>query len=353
MKHKRCLAVIDTKFPWMMSGFRYWENYYIKQERPDTFFFAVQPHTDPFPAKVYHLSEFENMVVKHGITDVYCVFLNLMLSLLGENVMGNEKVPGSNSLWSIRETIEKYNLQLHTTLYPGGGLDPSTPKEYIVRAGRSCRTIFTNINEVSNILPNSIFIPGMINSKFYTMQEKQSEYPIELVFCADNAIRKGFPTLVHAFNRLSDEFHLHIVGNWSKELYSLTNQNFTYHGALNPLQLRQLYKECHVFISCSTQDKFALDGFPTTAAGEAMATGCVLISTNARNDERIIENVQDYYEIEEDNPEMLYKTLNAVLDNFPAVQQMGYNAAKKIQSLLDAEMNVKMKLEFIFSDSQE
>lgn len=90
--------------------------------------FAVQPHSDPFPAKVHHLSEFEKMVVKHGITDVYCVFLNLALSLLGENVMGNEKVPGSNSLWSIRETIEKYNLQLHTTLYPGGGLDPSTPK---------------------------------------------------------------------------------------------------------------------------------------------------------------------------------------------------------------------------------
>ncbi|WP_251037995.1 glycosyltransferase [Paenibacillus albidus] len=248
MKHKRRLAVIDTKFPWMMSGFRYWENYYIKQEQPDTLYFAVQPHTDPFPAKVHHLSEFENMVVKHGITDVYCVFLNLALSLLGENVMGNEKVPGSNSLWSIRETIEKYNLQLHTTLYPGGGLDPSTPKEYIERAGRSCKTIFTNINEVSNILSNSIFIPGIINSEFYKMQEKQSQFPIELIFCADNAIRKGFPTLVQAFNQLNDDFYLHIVGNWSKELSTLTNRNFTFHGSLNPLQLRQLYKQCNVVV---------------------------------------------------------------------------------------------------------
>ncbi|MEK3772584.1 glycosyltransferase [Paenibacillus sp. FSL R5-0887] len=351
MKHKRRLAVIDTKFPWMMSGFRYWENYYINQEHPDTFFFAVQPHSDPFPAKVHHLSEFEKMVVKHGITDVYCVFLNLALSLLGENVMGNEKVPGSNSLWSIRETIEKYNLQLHTTLYPGGGLDPSTPKKFIVRLGESCKTVFTNIEEVSNILPYSIYIPGIINTDFYKMEGKQSGLPVQLVFCADNAIRKGFPTLVQAFNQLDDDFHLHIVGNWSKELNSFTNRNFTFHGLLNPLQLRQLYKQCHVFISCSTQDRFALDGFPTTAAAEAMATGCILVSTNARKDERMLQAENDYYEIKENSPEMLYKRLSLLRDDFPAIRQMGYQAARKAQSLLDAKMNVKKKLNIILANS--
>ncbi|NUU60937.1 glycosyltransferase [Paenibacillus agri] len=351
MNHKRRLAVIDTKFPWMMSGFRYWENFYINQERPDTFFFAVQPHSDPFPAKVYHLEEFESVVIRHGITDVYCVFLNLTLSLLGENVRGNDKIPGSNSSWSIKEIIEKYNLKLHTTLYPGGGLEPSTPEEYIERAGRSCETVFTNINEVSDLIPKSIYNPGIINSEFYKMQEKENQFPIQLIFCAGNAIRKGFPTLVEAFNRLNDDFHLHIVGNWSNELSSFTNRNFTFHGSLNPLQLRQLYKKCHVFISCSTQDNLALDGFPTTAAAEAMATGCILVSTNARKDERMFQAEKDYYEIKENSPEILYETLNRIRNDFPAIQQMGYRAARKNQSLLDAKMNVRKKLEIILADS--
>ncbi|THG58948.1 glycosyl transferase family 1 [Bacillus sp. HUB-I-004] len=38
-KSNRRLAVIDTKFPWKLSGFRYWENYQIYKERPDTLFF--------------------------------------------------------------------------------------------------------------------------------------------------------------------------------------------------------------------------------------------------------------------------------------------------------------------------
>lgn len=351
MKHKRRLAVIDTKFPWMMSGFRYWENYYIKEQKPDTLFFAVQPHTDPFPSKVYYLNEFENIVATHGITDVYCVFLNLALSLLGENTFEKGNVPGSNSLWSIKEIIEKYSLQLHTTLYPGGGLDPNTPEEHISRLGKSCKTIFTNINEVSSLLPDSLYIPGIINTEFYKMEEKQKNFPIQLIYCADRAARKDFPTLVKAFNKLNNDFHLHIVGNWGNELGSLTNPNFTFHGSLNPLQLRQLYKQCNVFISCSTQDKYALDGFPTTAAAEAMATGCILISTNARKDERIFQAGKDYFEIPEQSPEMLARTLDTLRNNFPYVQDVGYQAASKAQTILDAKTNVKKKLRFILGDS--
>ncbi|MBT2291611.1 hypothetical protein J7E73_21275 [Paenibacillus albidus] len=76
-----------------------------------------------------------------------------------------------------------------------------------------------------------------------------------------------------------------------------------------------------------------------------------LVSTNVRKDERMLQAESDYYEIEENSPEMLYKTLNLLRGDFPAVQQMGYQAARKAQSLLDAKMNVKKKLKIILADS--
>ena len=33
-----------------------------------------------------------------------------------------------------------------------------------------------------------------------------------MIFAAHNAERKGFPLLAQAFNKLDDQFHLHIVG---------------------------------------------------------------------------------------------------------------------------------------------
>ncbi|MWV46621.1 glycosyltransferase [Paenibacillus sp. HJL G12] len=350
MKNRR-IAVIDTKFPWMLSGFRYWENYYIQEECPDTVFIAIQPHTDPFPAKVYSFSEIEDVIIKYGITDLYCVFLNLVLSLLGKNELKTgAMVPGSNILWCIIDLINKYNLKLHTTLYPGGGLDPRTNKSFIERVGSECKTVFTNVDEVMNVLPQSIYIPGIINTEFYNLEEKSQVFPIHLIFCAVNAPRKGFSTLVNAFNQLNEDFHIHIVGNWESELNTIKNKNFTFYGVLNPLQLRQLYKKCHVFISCSTEDENAMDGFPTTAAAEAMSTGCLLVSTNVRNETRVFRDHFDYYRFEANNSDMLVSVLHKIKEEFPIVQQMGYRSANTIRSLVDARKNVGFKLNQMLKD---
>lgn len=348
MKYRR-LAVIDTKFPWMLSGFRYWENFYIQQQRPDTVFFAIQPHTDPFPAQIHPFTEIEKVIEAHQITDIYCVFLNVALSLIGQNKsMTHGNVPGSNSSWNITELIRKNNLSLHTTLYPGGGLDPGTDPDIIKVVGEHYNTIFTNVDEVSRVIPRSIYIPGIINTQFYKLEAKSKDLPIQLIFCADHAPRKGFLTLVNAFNQLNDDFHLHIVGNWESELGMLTNHNFTYYGNLNPLQLRQLYKKSHVFVNCSTSDSNALDGFPTTAAAEAMATGCLLVSTNVRKDERILRKGFDYFEFDPGDSHKLVSILVDVRDNLSSIQEIGYKSSKKAQTLLDAKSNVKRKLSYMF-----
>ncbi|MDY7991540.1 glycosyltransferase [Paenibacillus polymyxa] len=193
-----------------------------------------------------------------------------------------------------------------------------------------------------------MYIPGIINTHFYKLEKKPVKLPLQIVFCADRAVRKDFPTLAQAFNMLDENFHLHIVGNWGEELNTLKNDNYTFHGTLNPLQLRQLYKKCNIFVSCSTQDTFAWDGFPTTAAAEAIATGCILVSTNSRNDERILEAGEDYFKIDEANPDMLVQTLNMIRNEFPLIQEKGYKTAIKTKNLLDAQGNVRKKLNIIF-----
>lgn len=346
---KRRLAVIDSKFPWMSSGFRYWESYFIQQEKPDTVFFASQPFSDPFPSKIYSVNDFEKCVEEFGITDVYSVFLNQTLSIYGREGLAGYKIPGSNStLYHIAKIISDKAIRVHTTFYPGGGLEPDTPQDVIRLAGSLCDSVFTNITEVKTLIDKSIYVPVPVNSEFYEFSNRQVEYPIQLVFCAMNAPRKGFPILVEAFNALNDHFHLHIVGDWQDSLHLLENQNYTFHGSLNPLQLRRLYAKGHVFVSCSTIDNRALDGFPTTAAAEAMSTGCILVSSNGRKEENNLVNGKDYFEFS--GVHQLIDTLLLIKENPFLAQQVGESGAKKIRSVFDARTVAQKKLQYIFSD---
>ncbi|WCK56181.1 glycosyltransferase [Aneurinibacillus sp. Ricciae_BoGa-3] len=338
----RRLAVIDTVFPWKLSGFRYWENQEIFRQRPDTLFFATNPHTDEFPTHIYNFSDFIPLALSGRVTDVYNVFLNLAVSLIGRTQLSDGTiVPGSNPLLNIWPFIQVQNIKLHTTLYPGGGLAPTTPIN-LLQLDKYFSSIFTNIQEIRTLYPNSIYVPGMINKDFYAYTRKQDVRPIQLVFSAHQGIRKNFPLMANAFNQLDNSFHLHIIGNWEGYLHLLTNNNYTFHGVLQPEQIMPIYQSSHVFISCSTQDHDAFDGFPTTAAADAMSTGCVLVTTNPRQDRYVLASGLDYIEINEN------RTLNEILqwikNNFHQAMQIGINGSNKIRSHYDAKLVVKTKL---------
>src|SRR5207248_9953556 len=85
------LAVLDTHFPWLISGFRYHEAEEILRRRPDTLFFSLFGLTDPFPAPVHPLASFPERAAAAGVTDVYLVFLNFAAGILG--VEGRPGVP--------------------------------------------------------------------------------------------------------------------------------------------------------------------------------------------------------------------------------------------------------------------
>lgn len=348
------IAVIDTYFPWIESGFRYWESIMFQEIHEDVFFFALHIHKDEFPQKVYHLSQFHEICEKEKITHIYCVFLNLALSLVGKNRLpdGRFIVGGIHGV-DLSEIIKKHNLTLCTTLYPGGGLNPSTIPEFIKLVEEHYDVIFTNIEEVLNSIPKAVYIPGISNTDLYSYNPKHHDQKVVITFCANKGERKGFDTLAKAFNQLDDSFHLNIVGDWKEYLHLLTNKEYLYFGNLTPNIMKLVYRQSHVFINASYQDRFALDGFPTTSAMDAMATGCILVSTNHRNDRFILQENKDYLKFEVGNVEQLVQHLQWISDHFEEAIQIGINGSNAINMHYDARKNVMKKLKIMDAASNK
>lgn len=335
---ERKLAVVDSIFPWIQSGFRYWENYEIYRHRPDTLFFATNPYTDSFPAEVHPSSQLVDYIYSEKITDIYCVFLSMALNLVGSTSLGNHlNYPELNIL----DVIHERKVKLHTTIYPGGGLSADTPLEKC-KLDVYYTTIFSNIQEVLTQYPRSIYVPGMINTEFYNPLPKPETPPIRLVFSAHQGQRKNFPQMAEAFNQLDDRFHLDIAGDWEDYLHLLTNDHYTFHGLVGPEELRAIYQQAHVFISCSTTDSLAMDGFPTTSAGDAMSTGCLLVSSNPRRDSYVLSSGIDYVEITEDRS--LLDILRWIKDHFNEAMSIGAQGTSKIRSYYDSKLVVSKKL---------
>ncbi|MNJ43421.1 Glycosyl transferases group 1 [compost metagenome] len=300
---------------------------------------------------MHPFAQFKNLVVSEEITDVYCVFLNLVISLLGACTLPDgTHMPGSNQFLDIRSFLMERQIKLHTTLYPGGGLVQGTRPEFLDIVTNNCATVFTNIEDVLLRVKTSIYQPVVINTELYNYVPRRCKRPIHLIFCAFNYPRKGFPLLVQAYNSLnSDDFHLHIVGDWEDQLTQITNKRFTFHGILAPEKLKLLYQRCQLFINCSTPDHMALDGFPTTAAVDAMATGCLLVTTNPRNDHLILKDGIDYLKINTDEQSLIH-TLLWIKDHFRKAKRIAVNGSRTIKARFEMTKVVTAKLAHMFGN---
>jgi hypothetical protein len=98
----RRLAIIDTHFPWRISGFRFFEFRKMLRRRPDTVFFSLYTSDEPFDVPVHPLADVPVLAPALGVTDVYGVFLNFTVGVLG--MTGQFPIPGSRptSRWSRR-----------------------------------------------------------------------------------------------------------------------------------------------------------------------------------------------------------------------------------------------------------
>ncbi|MEX6701642.1 hypothetical protein ABS315_18760 [Peribacillus frigoritolerans] len=78
-----------------------------------------------------------------------------------------------------------------------------------------------------------------------------------------------------------------------------------------------------------------------------MSTGCVLVSTNPRNDRFSLESGVDYLEVEADVNSII-STLFWIKENFQQAMEIGENGATKVKNNFDSKVIVKSKLSHIF-----
>jgi glycosyltransferase involved in cell wall biosynthesis len=304
----RRLAVVDTHFPWVISGFRYREALQIHSSRPDTLFFSLHALTDPFPAEVHPLESFPRIAVREGVTDVYLVFLNLAVAFLGLSDAAAPAAVRGVPPFSLRRVADSLGLNVHVQLYPGGGLAPTTQPAILEAVAERCATVFTNVEEVERAIPRATFVPMLVGAEAYPFRERDARDDLRIVFVGDDKSRKGLATLIDAFNQLPAGFRLDIVGPNERHLPGLSNPDYRAHGWLGADDLRRLYAQCDVFVSPSTVETEhelelgVIDGFPTTAAAEAVASGCALVASNPRREFRGLRPGSDYVDVPERDP---------------------------------------------------
>ena len=283
----RRLAILDTKFPQWLSGFRYHEAAEIlRRAWPDTVFFSGVTSTEPWPRPVYPLSQFARLAGRLGITDVYSVFLNFAVSLLGlQTHPGIATCAGVPPNYDVAPALKANKIRFHTVMYPGGGLVTDTDPALMRSVADRSATVFTNTAEAVAAVPSAIRIAGPMAVDVYEYRPRRRRERFDMVFAADHRPRKGLDTALRALDKLDERFHLHVVGPHEPFVRGYPPERLTYHGVLKPAELRELYRNCDAFVSPVRPEGpdgmpgevGLVDGFPTTTACEALASGCALV----------------------------------------------------------------------------
>jgi glycosyltransferase involved in cell wall biosynthesis len=367
------LAVVDTDFPFLLSGFRYWENLEFHKIDSSILFFSVKKMNDPFPAEVHPLSS----IAEYPITDIYCMFLNHTLGLLDCPL----KILGKQN-YGLSGFIKERNISIHTTIYAGGGYEDVTHLDQAVkgleflRDHPNVKSVFTNLSDVEKVIPKKSYrVAGLVNTRFFEYIPRAKSDILQLLFVANpprTRAQKGLGFLIKAFNSLDPRrYHLHIIGDWERELPGIKHDNYTYYGALPQPELKKVLYKCHVIVNPAYKVSFpfysklisnigrriplrsrfipreeiyaSVDTFPLAASAEAMSTGCCLISTNHRNDHFALDPGKDYIEIKEKSSEDIVKAIENLYQNQDEMLSMANRGHEKILRFLDAEKNVAFK----------
>ena len=354
-RRPRRLAVVDSHFPWLVSGFRYHEAEEILRRRPDTLFFSLYRLTDPFPTVVQALERFPTLAAASGVTDIYMVFLNLAAGILGlEGRSGFPGVPGARSDISLRPTLDRWNIRSHVTLYPGGGLFPHTDPAVLVELGRSCASVFTSVPAVKAAIPEAMDTVVPVPGDFYCWRDRPAGESLRLVFVGDDRPRKGMSTLIDALADLGTGFRLDVVGPQDRHATRLAGFGARCHGWLEPDQLREVLWASDVVVSPATWDRpedgvdietGMVDGFPTTAARDAMLSGCCLVGSNPLADYSLLSPGRDYIDVAERQPGALVDALWALRRDPARRQRIAASGARVLRDRCDVSVVVGAKLD--------
>ena len=350
----RRLAYVDSHFPWRRSGFRYADALALHEARPDTVFFSMYEMRDPFPAPVLPLAQFPRLAPTLGVTDVYGVFLGFMAGILGLH-RDDSRGPAAIEGLDLSGVIRRENMRTHAGLYPGGGF-------VLTEAGladarrltEAADTVFSWTAVILDHVPGvKPIAPALVDTAFYKLVPRDfTARPLELLFAADAEPRKGLDVALAAVATMADApVHLHVVGPHDPARSSLPADRTTYHGWLEPEELRALHDRCHVFLSPvgaerpddPTSGCGVTDGFPTAAAAEAVSSGLLLLTANPDSDYRRLRPATDYVEVPATS-EAFADAIRTVLADPDAARTVANAGAERVREQLDVRVGAAERL---------
>jgi glycosyltransferase involved in cell wall biosynthesis len=354
-KPSRRLAYLDSTFPWVRSGFRYHEATALLELAPDTMFFSLWDMTDPFPVPVYSLADLPRIAIQRRITDAYGVFQLFLAGLVGlspSHPATRHAMEGPDlSHW-----LKSTGVRLHGSIYPGGGFTP-TPSG-LAQAQALTDRLTTTFSYVPEVLRGVAGVTpveqAFTETRFYAPSDERwrSTNKIVCLFAADSPPRKGLDVALGAFAGLAPEaFHLHVVGPHQHRRGELPVDLATFHGWLDPEDLRALHDQTHVFISpVSTEPagpagtfSGVTDGFPTQAAADAMSSGCLLVSSNPASDNRVLDPGVHYLECEPDGV-MLAQLLRQLASDPSRLRHIAQAGSARVRDRMDVRAGIHAKL---------
>ena len=354
-KPSRRLAYLDSTFPWVRSGFRYHEATALLELAPDTMFFSLWDMTDPFPAPVYSLSDFPTIAIRQRITDAYGVFQLFLAGLVGLSPSDPETPACDGGARSL--PLAEVNRSKAAWKHLSGRSFTTTPTGLAQAQALTDRltTTFSYVPEVllgvTGVTPVA---QAFTETRFYAPSDERwrSTNKIVCLFAADSPPRKGLEVALGAFVGLApDMFHLHVVGPHQHRRSELPVELATFHGWLDPRDLRALHDQTHVFISpVSTEPAGSAgafsgvtDGFPTQAAADAMSSGCLLVSSNPASDNRVLEAGVHYLQCEPDAV-MLARLLQQIASDPSRLRPIAQAGSARVGERLDVRAGIREKL---------
>lgn len=351
------LAYLDSHFPWQRSGFRYADADALLALRPDTLFFSMYEMRDAFPARVHALADFPPLAALLGITDVYGMFLDFMAGILGTGLGEPGVIAGLN----LRHVLRREGIRAHAVVPPGGGFVETDPGfEAVRRMVAAADTVLSWSPAVIANVPGVVAIePAILDTAFYALATHDfAARPLEVLFVADAKPRKGLRQALDAPKSLGDQpIHLHIVGPHDPSRWTGRQHGATFHGWLERAELRALHQRCHVIISPVSAEQPAdphgdggiTDGFPTAAAGEAMSSGCLLVSANPERDHRVLRPAVDYLEVDATGPACA-AALRWVVSHPDEATTIAASGQRRVRERLDVRVGAGSRLNAIGLD---
>ena len=145
---------------------------------------------------------------------------------------------------------------------------------------------------------------------------KNNQTKKNIIFVGSVSLRKGFPSLIQAFNLLNmPGVKLHVVGIYLEsfirylEKKSLSFANVILHGPLGTEQLNHLYNECDVLVLPSFEDGWGM------VVNEAMARGCIPVVSNGAGASDQIKNGFNGYVFEPGDVTYLAECIHKAIGN--------------------------------------